>query len=100
MLRALSVSALIFTVLALTHLPETGTQEVLAKETNCGCEQTANTDTTVISNPAQCKNHKPASQSWLSWLRGKSRSTQFHFLDLVELLNSTHISAEARTAHF
>lgn len=26
-------------------------------------------------------------QSWFSWLRGKSRSAQFHFVDLLELLN-------------
>lgn len=26
-------------------------------------------------------------QSWYSWLRGKSRSAQFHFVDLLELLN-------------
>lgn len=27
-----------------------------------------------------------AEPSWTSWLTGKSRSTQFHFIDLVELL--------------
>lgn len=26
-------------------------------------------------------------QNWLSWFSGKSRSTQFHFVDLLELLN-------------
>lgn len=26
-------------------------------------------------------------QSWFSWIRGESRSTQFHFVDLLELLN-------------
>ena len=25
--------------------------------------------------------------SWLSWFQGESRSTQFHFIDLLELLN-------------
>ncbi|MCC5826104.1 hypothetical protein [Alkalimonas sp.] len=25
--------------------------------------------------------------SWLSWLQGQSRSSQFHFVDLVELLD-------------
>jgi hypothetical protein len=35
-------------------------------------------------------------QSWLSWFQGDSRSTQFHFIDLLELLNrmSTPASAE------
>lgn len=26
-------------------------------------------------------------QSWLGWAQGHSRSTQFHFIDLLELLN-------------
>ncbi|MBU2114849.1 MAG: hypothetical protein KKE94_13885 [Gammaproteobacteria bacterium] len=26
-------------------------------------------------------------QSWFSWFQGKSRSTQFHFVDLLELLS-------------
>ncbi|MGI5308464.1 hypothetical protein [Rheinheimera sp. WS51] len=26
-------------------------------------------------------------QSWLSWIKGQSRSTQFHFVDLLELIN-------------
>lgn len=26
-------------------------------------------------------------QSWLSWFQGKSRSTQYHFVDLLELLS-------------
>lgn len=26
-------------------------------------------------------------QNWLSWITGKSRSTQFHFVDLLELLS-------------
>ena len=29
----------------------------------------------------------PSKQSWFSWLQGNSRSTQFHFVDLLELLN-------------
>jgi len=30
---------------------------------------------------------KPSQQSWFSWLQGNSRSTQFQFVDLLELLN-------------
>lgn len=26
-------------------------------------------------------------QNWLKWFKGKSRSTQFHFVDLLELLS-------------
>ena len=32
----------------------------------------------------QCSNSQ---QSWFSWFQGKSRSTQFHFVDLLELLS-------------
>ncbi len=31
-----------------------------------------------------CKN---VPQNWLSWIKGESRSTQFHFVDFLELLN-------------
>lgn len=35
----------------------------------------------------QCVNSEAdTSLSWVSWFRGGSRSTQFHFLDLFELL--------------
>ncbi len=40
----------------------------------------------VESYQQQCQ---PApQQSWLAWFSGQSRSTQFHFIDLLELLNS------------
>ncbi|KKO46439.1 hypothetical protein WG68_06460 [Arsukibacterium ikkense] len=26
-------------------------------------------------------------QNWLGWIKGESRSTQFHFVDFLELLN-------------
>jgi ribulose kinase len=26
-------------------------------------------------------------QNWISWIKGDSRSTQFHFVDFLELLN-------------
>jgi hypothetical protein len=34
-------------------------------------------------------------QSWLSWFQGQSRSTQFHFIDLLELLNRMNSPAAA-----
>lgn len=44
-------------------------------------ELTVNTDTTLVS----CINIEDDS-SWFSWLTGDSRSAQFHYLDLLELL--------------
>lgn len=46
-------------------------------------EQPAQLPTKVKS--ADC-NHNHREPSWSSWLTGQSRSTQFHYLDLVELL--------------
>ncbi len=37
---------------------------------------------------------KVAEPSWFSWLTGKSRSTQFHFIDLVELLSQLQPSTD------
>lgn len=34
-------------------------------------------------------------QSWLGWAQGHSRSTQFHFIDLLELLNRLHSSQDS-----
>lgn len=50
------------------------------------CLQFVSSDYGVESYQQQCQ---PApQQSWLAWFSGKSRSTQFHFIDLLELLNS------------
>jgi hypothetical protein len=41
-----------------------------------------------LSTPSAIEDcYKATEQSWLSWFRGKSRSTQFHFVDLLELLS-------------
>lgn len=41
--------------------------------------------TTQGSTLQECLNSDK--QSWYSWFQGKSRSTQFHFIDLLELLS-------------
>jgi hypothetical protein len=38
---------------------------------------------------------RAANQSWFSWFIGKSRSSQFHYLDLLELLESGKKEAQA-----
>ena len=40
-----------------------------------------------IETPAVAQCMAGEQQSWFSWIRGESRSTQFHFVDLLELLN-------------
>lgn len=49
------------------------------------CLATAQTDTSKqLAIASLCA---PSKQSWFSWLQGNSRSTEFHFVDLLELLN-------------
>ena len=43
------------------------------------CQEASN------DNPPSCA--QANNQSWFSWLKGQSRSTQFHFVDLLELIN-------------
>ena len=35
--------------------------------------------------------------SWMSWITGDSRSAQFHYLDLLELLTSSDEPQKARS---
>ena len=48
--------------------------------TNKQCQSLSNAEAVQ-----QCL--QTSQQSWLNWFQGKSRSTQFHFVDLLELLN-------------
>lgn len=48
--------------------------------------------TFVPSNQTACHSQQTQlqcqqSQNWISWLRGQSRSSQFHFVDFLELLD-------------
>ncbi|WP_199610543.1 hypothetical protein [Flocculibacter collagenilyticus] len=56
---------------------------------DCNCQAKTSFDASLpISDPHnQCAIPKASNESWLSWLSGKSRSTQFHFLDLLELIS-------------
>lgn len=56
---------------------------IYSQSGSAACPQSANSDTAVITEP--CTTSGP--QTWLNWFKGKSRSTQFHFVDLLELLN-------------
>ena len=47
------------------------------------------------NNSAQCQ--LAAEQvTWLNWLTGDSRSVQFHFFDLIELISSSSDSSKKR----
>jgi len=44
---------------------------------------------------SQCQ---ASNKSWFSWLTGNSRSAQFHYLDLLELLSDSDKKAQETTA--
>ncbi|MBQ4832634.1 hypothetical protein J8L70_05215 [Pseudoalteromonas sp. MMG010] len=46
-----------------------------------------NEDHTLVSTQHKCLNIEQ-NKSWAAWLKGESRSAQFHYLDLLELLST------------
>lgn len=65
------------TLISATLVAVAGLYIILPAAQNC--PETSN------DNPSHCAHAK--NQSWFSWLKGQSRSTQFHFVDLLELIN-------------
>ncbi|MCK7459703.1 hypothetical protein [Idiomarina aminovorans] len=51
------------------------------------CQQLM-TEAEQSNNSAQCR-LADEQVTWLSWLTGDSRSVQFHFFDLIELISSS-----------
>jgi hypothetical protein len=63
-------------------------QTSLAANNACQCSESASYNALL---PSSHPNNRCATEntdvSWKNWLTGKSRSNQFHFLDLLELLH-------------
>jgi hypothetical protein len=75
--KMMSVLAVSLCIGVIAHQHKTSTSEL--------CQASAQTDTSKqLAIASLCA---PSKQSWFSWLQGNSRSTQFHFVDLLELLN-------------
>lgn len=55
---------------------------------SCQCDDSAAYNPALpASHPANlCAAGIHSNTTWLGWLQGKSRSTEFHFLDLLELI--------------
>ncbi|WNO60496.1 hypothetical protein [Rheinheimera sp. MMS21-TC3] len=68
-LKIALISAILIVIASLYFL--------LPKDKSC---TSSNSDSTYLCSTVN-------SQSWFSWLKGQSRSTQFHFVDLLELIN-------------
>ncbi|WP_394129273.1 hypothetical protein [Shewanella maritima] len=79
---ALSALGLTFTVMSQSSTEDLSTQA-------CVCDSDTSYNTSL---PSSHPSNRCATQgddvSWGKWLTGNSRSTQFHFIDLLELLHS------------
>ncbi|MCF6459001.1 hypothetical protein [Pseudoalteromonas sp. MMG024] len=60
----------------------------------CNCPPKLQVASTGYFPTGSCQ-ARAANQSWFSWFIGKSRSSQFHYLDLLELLESGKKEAQA-----
>lgn len=49
-----------------------------------------------VQHSACGTNNSHSLVTWRDWLQGKSRSTQFHFLDLVELMFGERVQESAK----
>lgn len=75
--KVMSVLAVSLCVGVIAHQHKSSTADL------CQAAMQAETAKSIALTPL-CT---PSQQSWFSWLQGNSRSTQFHFVDLLELLN-------------
>lgn len=79
-----NLTALIFTVCTTTYFTSISHQN----DTSNFCNndyQHFNNDRCLTTQNNQTE---VPQQSWVSWLTGNSRSSQFHYLDLLELIES------------
>lgn len=84
-MRAFKIGILIATVLticSLSFFTKTDDAELASEQCQSNTFNSV-THTTVCHTPIHEK------RTWFSWLAGDSRSAQFHYLDLLELLSSS-----------
>lgn len=93
-MRAFKIGILIATVLTICSLSFfSKTDDAVLASEQCQ-SNTLNTATHTTS--CQTPIHETRS-SWFSWLAGDSRSAQFHYLDLLELLSSSPDEQKSRS---
>ncbi|GIU49290.1 hypothetical protein [Shewanella sp. KT0246] len=80
------------TLMFVAYFAASDNREQLFAE-NCACSDSATYNSSL---PSSHPNNRCATQSddvsWGSWVTGNSRSSQFHFLDLLELLHGSEKS--------
>lgn len=85
-MRAFKIGILIATVLTICYLSfSSKNDEIAMASEQCQCD-TLNTATHLSVCQKQVNE---THSSWFSWLAGDSRSAQFHYLDLLELLSGS-----------
>ena len=91
-MRAFKTGILIASALLLIGAFSFGSssEQELSSVNNCYNTQTVSANSTL---PTCIKIEEES--SWFSWLTGDSRSAQFHYLDLLELLTSSEDSKNA-----
>ncbi|MFY8327853.1 hypothetical protein [Pseudoalteromonas sp. ZZD1] len=91
-MRAFKIGILTATALTigtLSYFSKSDTTLIAASNYECSGEH-------LLNNSAQCMNAEHES-GWMSWITGDSRSAQFHYLDLLELLTSSDEPKKARS---
>ncbi|MGS0536773.1 hypothetical protein [Pseudoalteromonas sp. SaAl2] len=83
------LTATAITIGTLSYLSKSDDTFIATNDCQCSGEH-------LINNAVQCMNTEHAS-SWMSWITGDSRSAQFHYLDLLELLTHSDEPKKARS---
>ncbi len=83
------LTATALTIGTLSYFSKSDDTFIAANNCQCSGEH-------LINNTVQCMNAEHES-SWMSWITGDSRSAQFHYLDLLELLTSSDEPKQARS---
>ncbi|ABI70243.1 conserved hypothetical protein [Shewanella frigidimarina NCIMB 400] len=88
------LSAPVFAVFATSALALLLSQVLMATESNsanskaCVCNSTTNYNASLpSSHPTNRCAEQSNDVSWGNWITGNSRSSQFHFIDLLELIH-------------
>lgn len=81
---AFASSVVLFSASTFSLLTSSSNQDV-----SCACPSNYENTYTYNRAIAQCRLNTDSNKSWFAWLKGDSRSAQFHYLDLLELLSDS-----------
>ncbi|MBE0377595.1 MULTISPECIES: hypothetical protein [Pseudoalteromonas] len=84
------LTATALTISTISYFSQSDDELMVANDCQCSSGHL------TINNSVQCMKVEQES-TWMSWLTGDSRSAQFHYLDLLELLTSSDEPQKARS---